>query len=404
MNPNGQVDQAPAPPAPAENTALRDRVRSLRLAGRDNTAHPRARILPWALCVILLGTTVAFAYRAYRLGPTTPTEGEAGPAESSPAAGATPAPTGDIVLQAKGYVIPAHQVQVSPKVGGMLVWLNPRFKEGARFDVGDELARIEDVDYKAEFERAQAVHAAAKARYEELEAGNRPEEIEEARFDLKESEKNLEQLRLDMDRNRRLAASSAIAGRDYEQAKSQFDATLSRVQRLRAALKLMEKGPRQERKAAAKAEMEQAKADLDKAKWRFENTAIRAPVAGTILTKKAEMGNIVNPAAFNVAASLCDMADLSNLEVELTIQERDIANLVAGQECNVMPEAYQNHEPFRQKYPRGYPGVVDRLMPIADRAKGAIPVRVKILNIPEEEQGVFLRPEMGVLVSFKKPS
>ena len=89
--------------------------------------------------------------------------------------------------------------------------------------------------------------------------------------------------------------------------------------------------------------MEAAKADLDKAKWNLDNCEIRAPVSGIILKKSAEKGNIVNPSAFSngISSSLCDMADLSDLEVDLKIQERDIAKVVKGMPCTAMPEAYQ---------------------------------------------------------------
>ena len=152
----------------------------------------------------------------------------------------------------------------------------------------------------------------------------------------------------------------------------------------------MEIGPRQERIEIAKAELAQADADVVKAKWRLGNCTILAPVTGTILKKNAEEGNVVNPVAMNGSFSLCDMADLSDLEVDLNIQERDIARVQVGQRCRVRAEAYPN---------RIYEGVVDRLMPIADRAKGAIPIRVKI-QIPADEEGVYLKPEMGAIVSF----
>ena len=86
------------------------------------------------------------------------------------------------------------------------------------------------------------------------------------------------------------------------------------------------------------------------------------------------------------------MADLSDLEVDLTIQERDISKVFQGQKCKVRAEAFPD---------RVYEGYVSRLMPIADRAKGAIPVRVKV-KVPAEEEGVYLKPEMGALVSFLK--
>jgi multidrug resistance efflux pump len=165
-------------------------------------------------------------------------------------------------------------------------------------------------------------------------------------------------------------------------------------------------GARDERKLAARAEMEQARAALAKAQWRLDNCVIRAPVTGTVLTKKAELGNVVNPSAFSsgISASLCDMADLRDLEIDLSIQERDIATVRQGQRCLVMPEAYQGDKAFLASRPKGYEGFVSRLMPTADRAKGAIPVRVRIPReaIPPSEAGKYLRPDMAALVSFQK--
>jgi multidrug resistance efflux pump len=138
--------------------------------------------------------------------------------------------------------------------------------------------------------------------------------------------------------------------------------------------------------------LRQAEADVVKAKWRLGNCTITAPIRGIVLTKNAEEGNVVNPIAFQGSYSLCEMADLLDMEVDLNIQERDVARVHRGQKCKVRAEAYPD---------RTYEGVVSRLMPIADRAKGAVPVRVKI-TIPPEEEGVYLKPEMGALVSFMK--
>src|SRR5271165_4750922 len=106
---------------------------------------------------------------------------------------------------------------------------------------------------------------------------------------------------------------------------------------------------------AGEALVVKARADLVKAQWRLDNTFVYAPVTGTILSKKAEKGNLVNPSAFSngVSANLCDMADLCDLEVELEIQQRVISRVVVGQRCLVVPEAYQNYQPFLKKYPLG---------------------------------------------------
>jgi multidrug resistance efflux pump len=151
----------------------------------------------------------------------------------------------------------------------------------------------------------------------------------------------------------------------------------------------------------ARAKLKLAQADLVEADRQLTFCDIRAPVTGTILTKKAEKGNYISPGGFNVSSSLCEMADLADLEIELDIQERDIARVKAGQKCIVMPEAFARDDEFKSKHPDGYEAVVDRLMPIANRGKGAIPVRVK-LKVPKDEEGVYLKPDMGVIVQFKK--
>src|SRR5262249_13807624 len=152
-------------------------------------------------------------------------------------------------------------------------------------------------------------------------------------------------------------------------------------------LKLMIEGPRKERIDAARAEVKQAEADVVKAQWRLDNCLVRAPITGTILTKKAEEGNMINPSAFSngLSATLAEMADLSEREVELDVWERDIARIFVGQRCMVKAaEALPKRE---------YEGVVSRLMPIANRAKGAVPVRVTV-TVPKEEEGAYLKPEM----------
>src|SRR5690606_2452825 len=84
-----------------------------------------------------------------------------------------------IALESKGYIIPAHQILVSPKVSGMITRLC--IEEGQRVQKGDILAEIEEIEYQAEADRAQAYRDLTHQRLLELERGNRPEEIEQAR-------------------------------------------------------------------------------------------------------------------------------------------------------------------------------------------------------------------------------
>jgi multidrug resistance efflux pump len=318
--------------------------------------------------------------------------GDEAPSVSPGGASSTAAPIrqGTTALESQGYIIPAHQILVSPQVSGRIIELH--IEEGRRVQKGEILARLEDTEYQADANRAKSTVKAASERLRELENGSRPEEIAQGKAELGEAQAQLSQLRVQWEREDGLRKTNAITQQEYEETESRYRAMEMRVLRLSNSLKLMEIGPREEQIENARAMLEQAKADLVKAEWRLGNCIIRAPISGTILKKNAEEGNIVNPIAFNGSFSLCDMADLSDLEVDLNIQERDVSTVFKGQKCKVRSLAYPD---------RIYEGYVSRLMPIADRAKGAVPVRVK-LSIPAEEEGVYLKPEMGATVTFLK--
>jgi multidrug resistance efflux pump len=209
---------------------------------------------------------------------------------------------------------------------------------------------------------------------------------------LQEAEALRNQLSAEWQRSAQLHKSGVATQSEYDLAEANFKTNDRRVERLRKAYDLMVIGPREERIEAARADLGLAQADLAKAKWRLDNTTIRAPVSGTILLKNAEEGNVVNPLVQHGTYSFCEMADLSDLEVELKIQERDVAKIFKGQKCKIRAEAWPD---------RAYDGYVSRLMPIADRSQGAIPVRVKV-KVPPQEEGVYLKPEMGAVVSFLK--
>jgi HlyD family secretion protein len=298
------------------------------------------------------------------------------------------ASSGDVVLESKGYVIPAHQILVSPKVTGMVRELN--LEEGASVREGDILAVLENDEFKADYNRALANLDVAKQKLRELENGWRPDEIKQAEAELAESKAQLLDIEPNYQRVKELVLRKVATDRELQQAESLYLTTMRRVDRLTLALKLMREGPRVERIDQARAEVHLFEAELAKAEWRLSNCTIRAPISGTILKKNAERGNVVNAMAFNGSFSLCELADLSDLEIDLAIQERDVSRIFKGQKCRVRADAWPD---------RIYEGYVSRLMPIADRAKGAVPVRVKV-TVPAQEQGQYLKPEMSAIVSF----
>ena len=377
----------------ATTATLKDRVQSLRLPPPGQTAGGGSK-LPWlfgfamacALAyVLLMGSPFPAPYAA-----TPSSAGE----QTTTAAAATISPVADVsagpgpVVESKGYIIPEQQILVSPQVSGRVIELN--FEAGQRIERGFVLAVLDNTEYQAEFERVTGLLEAARENLAELREGSRPDEIKQVKADLAETETNLEQAERDFKRIRDLVKNGFGNKQDLETAESQYQMMKKRVDKLAATAQLMVDGPRPERKKAAEAQVRQAEAELRRAKWRLDNCIIVAPISGTVLKKNAELGNLVNPVAFNGSFSLCDMADLSKLEVELSIQEREISKIKKGQRCRVQAEAFMD---------RNYDGVVSRLMPIADRAKGAVPVRVR-LKVPADEEGQYLRPEMGAIVKF----
>lgn len=344
-----------------------------------------------ALLLLIAAVTVGVMYwrKQNVAGPSSPSPSAAAaaPAVSAPAAPAT-ASSGDVGLEYKGYIIPARRILISPKVSGMIERLN--IVEGQRVKENEVLAELEKIDYLADLRRAEAMLAASRQRLAELQRGFRPEEKQQAEAELAEATALLAQNTADYKRSNELRAKNVISKEELDAVESRYQSTVHRVARLTFAVDLVRQGPRVERIEVAKAEVNQFEAELAKSRWRLDNTLIRAPIAGTILKKNAEIGNLVNPIAFNGSFSICEMADLSDLEVELTIQERDIARVFVNQQCRVRTDAFPE---------RIYQGVVSRLMPIADRAKGAIPVRVKV-RVPPDEEGVYLKPEMGAIVTL----
>ena len=378
---------AHVPEPAADGSALRDRVLSLRLPPPQRSHGAGAAKAAWVLVVVL---TATIGVLVYFLLQKPPAETHATADQAKTTADPQTASSGDIALDSKGYIMPVQRILVSPKVSGMIVKLN--ILEGRHVTKGDLLAELEDVDYKADLAHAESAAVAARQRLDEIKV-MWPKEVGQAKAELERAKAELAQLQADYERDKNLfLKQKALSQLDYELAQSKYLSAEQHVRSLAFALELLETS-RVNRIAAAQADTDQAEADRRKAQWRLDNCKICAPISGTVLKKNAEEGNLVNPIAMNGSFSLCDLADLSDLEVELTIQERDISKVSVGQKCKVRTEAYPE---------RLYEGVVSRLMPVADRSKAAIPVRVKV-TVPKAEEGVYLKPDMIAIVSFLNP-
>jgi multidrug resistance efflux pump len=401
-------------PTKSSQGSLSDRVRSLRLGDANEPARSNSSLwwLPWVICFVLLCAMSLFALEALSpidddllkkladergLNLGKPGGSNAGSKLNLP--GTSNSAEMEIALESKGYIVPISLIQVSPKISGTVMKLN--IEEGKEVQKGFLLAVLEDVEYRSDFQRAQGAQKIARAKLEELRK-YRSDEILQARAELDDAITQRNQMQLRYNRYVGLKERGAVAPEDFENAESTYKSMESRVKRIQLAYELLRKGPRDEKINAALGEIDEMDADILKTEWRFNNTKVVAPINGIILSKKTEEGNIVNPSAFSngLSASLCEMANLYKMEVDLSIAERDISKVFKHQECRIRAEAFPN---------RLYTGHVSRIMPSGDRSKGAVPVRV-LINFPAvdakgnplplEQQGEYLRPEMGAIVTF----
>ncbi|MFO0968140.1 MAG: HlyD family efflux transporter periplasmic adaptor subunit [Gemmataceae bacterium] len=393
---------------PSRTLSLSQKVQSLRLAdkmaGGDGGA---SRGLVWFLVtlVVILGVGLAYNFATTQAAlkkiddldkksAAAAKKDEEDDGDATPASAEEAPRRDEIAIQYKGFITPISTILVSPLVGGRVVYL--KFKEGQTVPKGALLAKIEDTEFKADFDKANGALDAARRRVDVLEK-YRDDEIKQAKADFDETMALREQARLDYERSMSLRKTNSIAEKDLEDAEFKYKSLDARMLRLKLGYTLLIKGPRDEQIASAKADVAQAEAQHRYTKWRLDNCVVNAPIDGTILSKKAEEANQVNPAAFSngLAASLCEMADLTDLEIDVSIVERDRAKVKVNQECRIRVDAWPG---------KVYEGYVSRIMPTADRSKNAIPVRVRIskkrLEQDRREGGPFLLPDMSAVVMF----
>ena len=303
--------------------------------------------------------------------------------------GATP---GTVVLTAGGYIVAHHTIQVSSKVIGKVAWVG--VEKGDRVKEGQVLVRLEDSEYQAQVAQARASLGVAKARLKELETGSRPQEIDAAKAAMQEAEANFQNAAVNRKRIEDLARQNIASQQQLDNARTQFEVATAQLESARKRYDLVKIGPRSEQIDYARAQAAQAQAMVDYAQTMLDSTLIRAPVDSTVLERLIEKGEMVSTMNFGgpggVKASVASLADLSDLQVELDINQNDFPKISPRQDCAVTADAYPD---------RVYKGVVEEIAPQANRQKATIQVKVKILN-PDG----YLRPEMNAHVSFLAPS
>ncbi|HEY2863618.1 MAG TPA: efflux RND transporter periplasmic adaptor subunit [Casimicrobiaceae bacterium] len=253
-----------------------------------------------------------------------------------------------VVLNSTGYVVAQRKAAISSKASGRLEWLG--VAEGSRVKAGDVIARLDARDVKAQQEGAAANVQVARASLEQAQAENR-----DAAASLK--------------RTQDLIAQKFVSPSTLDQAKARADRAVAGVASARAAL------------AAAEANARNADVAVD-------YTLIRAPFDGVILSKSANVGDLVTPfsSAADSKGAVVSMADMSTLEVEADVSESSLSKVRVGQPCEITLDALPDAR---------FLGRVARIVPTVDRAKATVMTKVRFDAIDPR-----VLPEMSAKVSF----
>lgn len=299
----------------------------------------------------------------------------------------TPTP----VLVAGGYVIPHHKIELAPKITGRVEWIG--VEKGNKVERGQVLLRIEQREFLAATDRAEASLEAARARLRELESGSRPEEIARARALREEARSNVANAELDLKRFQQLFAEGAVARQLFDGARNRHEVAIALLQAAEQHFELMRIGPRQEQIELARAQVREAEAGLRAARVDLDNTLIRAPIAGTILERLVEPGEIVTVSFIGgrgAKSAVLSMANLQELDVETDVSQNEVRKIRVGQPALIVVDAFPD---------RAYHGYLAELAPEANRQKATLQAKARITN-PDD----MIRPEMNAKITFLEPA
>ena len=222
-----------------------------------------------------------------------------------------------VVLNATGYIVAAHKIELAAKVIGKVRWIG--VDKGDKVKQGQVLVRLEDDEYRAQLDQAKGNLANLEARLAELVHGSRPEEIAQALANLNSAKADMENARVSLERTRKLVAQSVMSQQNLDDAQARYDSAAAKANSLQKAYDLVRIGPRQEQIDAMRGQVEQARGAVAYAETNLANTIIRSPVTGTILERAVEIGEFVTTSFVGDRGAkgyVVSLADLNDLEVE----------------------------------------------------------------------------------------
>src|SRR5437899_1675696 len=302
------------------------------------------RIMYAAIPVIIFAGIVAaaFAFRSQK-----PVVEVAAAAKADPNGRQT-------LLNASGYVTPRRRATIAAKITGRVTGVF--FDEGTRVAEGQLLATLDDSDVKRSLDSAKADRDAARAAIADYEV-----QLKNAQITLHRAE---------------LLQKAGV------QTQEALDNATTAADSLKAKIEL------------AKQQVAAAESRIAVAQQAVDNCTIRAPFAGIVVSKDAQVGEMVSPISAGggfTRTGIATIVDMHSNEFEVDVNESYIARVEPGQDVKAILDAYPDRE---------IPSKVRTVIPTADRQKATVKVRI---SIPHLEKYNFILPDMGVKVSFQGP-
>ena len=315
-----------------------DLLRELKIDRRPEAKKPRRRRWPIvaAIAAVLIGAVVVFGMNRPVAVETLPARDAADPANAS-------------VLDASGYIVARRIATVSSKITGKV--REVLIEEGQRVTAGQVLATLEPEDAAAQRELAGAQLAAARSQVGQVQA------------QLREADAQVRRL-------------SALQGEQLV-SRAQYDQAIAQRDALRAQLVSIQ------RNSSVAGEQ------LQVARLGVENTVVRAPFDGVIVTKAAQPGEMISPISAgggSIRTGIGTIVDMDSLEVQVDVNEAYIGRVQPGMPVEAVLNAYPDWR---------IPGSVIAIIPTADRSKATVKVRIA-LDVKDPR----IVPDMGIRVSF----
>ena len=256
-------------------------------------------------------------------------------------------------LKRTGEVVAVESAVIAATKEGPIAYCP--WREGDEVKAGEKLIEIDRQVYRAEVRQAEAELKVAKAKLADLNAGTRPEEIDQARAGVRKWQATLEEARTTYERQKRLQSQEFTSEQSVDQARERMEVARAELEDAEEKLRMLKTGPTKTEIAVQEAGVEDTEAKLELARAHLEECLIKAPFDGVIDKVHVRRGDLATP-----RSPLIEMFDPDSLVVRFSVNEAHATTVKPGLPVKVRLDAFPG-KTFRGEISRVYPSLDDDL-------------------------------------------